>query len=138
MKMNKFNYQGRGLERFFGPLEAKVMEVIWSRLEAVTIKEVNAKISEDKRMSFNTIMTVMNRLVDKGVLQKKLQGKSYVYSPVLTKEQFLEEQSKELSYDLVKEFGSRAVAHMIDAMEQVDPDLLDQLEKQIKQWKKDR
>ncbi|GIO52994.1 BlaI/MecI/CopY family transcriptional regulator [Paenibacillus cellulositrophicus] len=138
MKMNKFNYQGRGLERFFGPLEAKVMDVIWSRLEAVTIKEVNAKISEDKPMSFNTIMTVMNRLVDKGILQKKLQGKSYVYSPVLTKEQFLEEQSKELSYDLVKEFGSRAVAHMIDAMEQVDPDLLDQLEKQIKQWKKDR
>lgn len=138
MKMNKFNYQGRGLERFFGPLEAKVMDVIWSRLEAVTIKEVNAKISEEKPMSFNTIMTVMNRLVDKGVLQKKLQGKSYVYSPVLTKEQFLEEQSKELSYDLVKEFGSRAVAHMIDAMEQVDPDLLDQLEKQIKQWKKDR
>ncbi|KAF9121325.1 hypothetical protein BGX30_002658 [Mortierella sp. GBA39] len=136
--MNKFNYQGRGLERFFGPLEAKVMDVIWSRLEAVTIKEVNAKISEDKPMSFNTIMTVMNRLVDKGILQKKLQGKSYVYSPVLTKEQFLEEQSKELSYDLVKEFGSRAVAHMIDAMEQVDPDLLDQLEKQIKQWKKDR
>ncbi|MEK5641817.1 transcriptional regulator [Paenibacillus rhizosphaerae] len=138
MKMNKFNYQGRGLERFFGPLEAKVMDVIWSRLEAVTIKQVNAKISEDKPMSFNTIMTVMNRLVDKGILQKKLQGKSYVYSPVLTKEQFLEEQSKELSYDLVKEFGSRAVAHMIDAMEQVDPDLLDQLEKQIKQWKKDR
>lgn len=138
MKMNKFNYQGRGLERFFGPLEAKVMDVIWSRLEAVTIKEVNAKISEDKPMSFNTIMTVMNRLVDKGILQKKLQVKSYVYSPVLTKEQFLEEQSKELSYDLVKEFGSRAVAHMIDAMEQVDPDLLDQLEKQIKQWKKDR
>lgn len=138
MKMNKFNYQGRGLERFFGPLEAKVMDVIWSRLKAVTIKEVNAKISEDKPMSFNTIMTVMNRLVDKGILQKKLQGKSYVYSPVLTKEQFLEEQSKELSYDLVKEFGSRAVAHMIDAMEQVDPDLLDQLEKQIKQWKKDR
>ncbi|MBB3125703.1 putative transcriptional regulator [Paenibacillus rhizosphaerae] len=138
MKMNKFNYQGQGLERFFGPLEAKIMDVIWSRLEAVTIKEVNAKISEDKPMSFNTIMTVMNRLVDKGVLQKKLQGKSYVYSPVLTKEQFLEEQSKELSYDLVKEFGSRAVAHMIDAMEQVDPDLLDQLEKQIKQWKKDR
>ncbi|WP_163877176.1 BlaI/MecI/CopY family transcriptional regulator [Paenibacillus favisporus] len=138
MKMNKFNYQGRGLERFFGPLEAKVMDVIWSRLEAVTIKEVNAKISEDKPMSFNTIMTVMNRLVDKGILQKKLQGKSYVYSPVLTKEQFLEEQSKELSYDLVKEFGSRAVAHMIDAMEQVDPDLLDQLEKQIEQWKKDR
>lgn len=138
MKMNKFNYQGRGLERFFGPLEAKVMDVIWSRLGAVTIKEVNAKISEDKPMSFNTIMTVMNRLVDKGILQKKLQGKSYVYSPVLTKEQFLEEQSKELSYDLVKEFGSRAVAHMIDAMEQVDPDLLDQLEKQIKQWKKDR
>ncbi|MEF2964797.1 BlaI/MecI/CopY family transcriptional regulator [Paenibacillus sp. M1] len=138
MKMNTFKYQGSGLERFFGPLEAKVMEVIWARTEPTTIKEVNARISADKPMSFNTIMTVMNRLVDKGILQKKQQAKSYVYSAVITKERFLEEQSKELSYDLVKEFGSLAVTHMIDAMEQVDPELLNQLEQQIQQWKKDR
>nr|WP_211093684.1 BlaI/MecI/CopY family transcriptional regulator [Cohnella fermenti] len=136
--MNSFKFQGNGLERFFGPLEARVMEAIWSRTEPPTIKEVNAVVSEDKRMSFNTIMTVMNRLVDKGVLQKKLQTKSYVYTAVLSKEQFLEEQSKELSYDLVKEFGSLAVTHMLDAMEQVDPDLLTQLERQIEQLKKDR
>ncbi|WP_407669848.1 BlaI/MecI/CopY family transcriptional regulator [Paenibacillus albus] len=138
MKMNSFKYQGNGLGRFFGPLEVKVMDAIWSRPEPSTIKEVNAIVSEDKPMSFNTIMTVMNRLVDKGVLKKKLQSKSYVYSAVLSKERFLEEQSKELSYDLVKEFGSLAVTHMLDAMEQVDPDLLKQLERQIEQWKKDR
>ncbi|AZN43622.1 BlaI/MecI/CopY family transcriptional regulator [Paenibacillus albus] len=136
--MNSFKYQGNGLGRFFGPLEVKVMDAIWSRPEPSTIKEVNAIVSEDKPMSFNTIMTVMNRLVDKGVLKKKLQSKSYVYSAVLSKERFLEEQSKELSYDLVKEFGSLAVTHMLDAMEQVDPDLLKQLERQIEQWKKDR
>ncbi|QKS46459.1 BlaI/MecI/CopY family transcriptional regulator [Paenibacillus cellulosilyticus] len=136
--MNSFKFQGNGLGRFFGPLEAKVMEAIWSLEKPSTIKEVNTVVSEDKPMSFNTIMTVMNRLVDKGVLQKKLQSKSYVYCAVLSKERFLEEQSKELSYDLVKEFGSLAVTHMLDAMEQVDPDLLKQLERQIEQWKKDR
>lgn len=138
MKMNSFKFQGSGLSRFFGPLEAKIMDAIWSRAEPVTIKEVNAVISEDKPMSFNTIMTVMNRLVNKGILQRKLLSKTYAYSAVVTKEQFLEKQSKELSYDLVKEFGSLAVTHMIDAMEQVDPELLHQLERQIRQWKKDR
>ncbi|WP_040952746.1 BlaI/MecI/CopY family transcriptional regulator [Gorillibacterium massiliense] len=138
MRVNTFKFQGSGLNRFFGPLEAKVMEVIWSEAQPVTIKEVNAKINEEKTMSFNTIMTVMNRLVDKGILQKKLSEKSYKYSAVATKEQFLEEQSKELSYDLVKEFGSLAVTHLVDAMEQVDPELLKQLERQIEKWKEEQ
>lgn len=138
MKRSGFKYGGNGLSRFFGPLEAKIMEVIWSRPAPLTIKEVNAKISEDKPMSFNTIMTVMNRLVDKGILEKKPQAKHYEYNAVVTKERFLETKSKELSLDLVKEFGPLAVTHMIDAMEQVDPELLEQLERQIKQWKKDR
>lgn len=138
MKLQNFKFQGSGLERFFGPLEAKIMTVLWDAPDELTIKEVQQALNRDREMSFNTVMTVMNRLVDKGVLAKKSVSKSYRYRPVMSREEFLEAQSKELTFELVQEFGSRAVAHMVDALEQVDPELLDQLERQLKQLKKER
>lgn len=138
MKLQNFKYEGSGLQRFFGPLETRILEAIWEAQEPSTIKEVQDKLGRDKPMSFNTVMTVMNRLVDKGVLLKSSAARSYRYRAVMSKEEFLETQSKELTLDLVQEFGPLAVAHMVDAVEQVDPQLLDELERKIQQIKKDR
>ncbi|MCY9661460.1 BlaI/MecI/CopY family transcriptional regulator [Paenibacillus chondroitinus] len=139
MKMQNFKYEGSGLNRFFGPLEAKIMEILWNSIEEMTIKDVQQKLDNDsKANNFNTVMTVMNRLVDKGILQKKALARSYQYSPVVTREAFMEAQSKELTLDLIEEFGSLAVTHMVDALDKVDPGLLDQLEQKIKEMKKDR
>ncbi|MEC0229141.1 BlaI/MecI/CopY family transcriptional regulator [Paenibacillus alba] len=138
MKMQNFKYEGSGLNRFFGPLEAKIMEILWGTSAEMTIKDVQIKLDQDKAINFNTVMTVMNRLVDKGILQKKSVIRSFMYRPVVTREQFMETQSKELTFDLIEEFGSLAVTHMVDALDKVDPDLLDKLEQQIKELKKDR
>ncbi|OPH53315.1 transcriptional regulator [Paenibacillus ferrarius] len=138
MKMQNFKYEGTGLNRFFGPLEAKIMEILWGTSAELTIKDVQIKLDQDKAINFNTVMTVMNRLVDKGILQKKSVTRSFMYRPVVTREQFMETQSKELTFDLIEEFGSLAVTHMVDALDKVDPDLLDKLEQQIKELKKDR
>ena len=50
----------------------------------------------------------------------------------------METQSKELTYDLIEQFGSLAVTHMVDALDKVDPELLDQLEQHILLLKRDR
>ncbi|MGO4271060.1 BlaI/MecI/CopY family transcriptional regulator [Paenibacillus sp. TAF58] len=138
MKMQNFKYKGSGLNRFFGPLEAKIMEVLWTNSLEMTIKDVQQKLDQAKIINFNTVMTVMNRLVDKGILQKKSVVRSFKYKPVVTRDEFMETQSKELTFDLIEEFGSLAVTHMVDALDKVDPDLLDQLEQKIKEIKKDR
>lgn len=138
MKMQNFKYEGSGLNRFFGPLEAKIMEILWTNSLEMTIKDVQQKLDQDKNINFNTVMTVMNRLVVKGILQKKSVVRSFKYKPVVTRDEFMETQSKELTFDLIEEFGSLAVTHMVDALDKVDPDLLDKLEQKIKDIKKDR
>lgn len=137
MKIRKFNVHERGLNRFFGPLEAKIMHVLWNGPE-ITIKDVQARLERDKIINFNTVMTVMNRLVEKGILTKRTVGRTSLYKPLLSKEHFMENQSKELTYELIEEFGPLVVNHMIDALEEADPDLLEQLEQKIKSIKKDR
>ncbi|NQX63113.1 BlaI/MecI/CopY family transcriptional regulator [Paenibacillus qinlingensis] len=138
MKMQNFKLKESGLNRFFGPLESKIMEILWTSSSEMTIKDVQQKLDEDKAINFNTVMTVMNRLVDKKILEKRSVVRSFHYKPVVTIEEFMDTQSKELTYDLIEQFGSLAVTHMVDALDKVDPELLDQLEQHILLLKRDR
>ena len=112
------------------------MDVLWSR-PGSSIREVQTALEQDRDVNFNTVMTVMNRLVDKGLLSKSQKGRTSLYHPVQSKEQFMNDQSKELSHELVDEFGALAVTHMLDALEDVDASLIERLEQKIKEWKKE-
>lgn len=136
VKIRKFNIQESGLNRFFGPLESKIMDILWCQ-EDMTIKEVQAVLEKEKPTNFNTVMTVMNRLVEKEILQKKLIGRSSYYKPVQSREDFINTQSKEMTHELMDEFGSVVVSHMLDALEDVDAELVKKLELKIKELKKD-
>ena len=138
MRINKFKVHEKGLNRFFGPLEAKIMELLWEKDE-LSRKKVQLYLEPDKTVSFNTVMTVMNRLTDKGFLQKRHEGRTSLYSPILTRDDFLNKQSKELTHELMDEFGSSVVVnHMLDALQNVDEGLVAKLEQKIKDLKKDR
>ena len=135
MKIRKFKLNESGLNRFFGPLEAKIMDVLWNDVE-MTIKDVQQVLEREKSTNFNTVMTVMNRLVDKEILCKRMEGRSFLYKPVLSREEFLTTQSKEMTNELMDEFGSVVVSHMLDALEDVDDALVAKLEQKIKELKK--
>ena len=135
MLIRKFKINESGLNRFFGPLEAKIMDILWNDVE-MTIKDVQQVLDKEKMTNFNTVMTVMNRLVEKGILEKRAEGRSSLYKPVQSRVEFLSQQSKEMTNELMDEFGNVVVSHMLDALEDVDDDLVAKLEQKIKELKK--
>lgn len=137
MTIKNFRYDQVGLNRFFGPLEAKIMETLWNGNE-MSIKEVQQTIEKEKAINFNTVMTVMNRLVEKSVLQKRHEGRTSYYKPIKTKEEFIDEQSKKLTENLLDEFGGVVVNHMLDTLHEVDQSLIEKLEQKLEQLKKGR
>ncbi|MFJ7309304.1 BlaI/MecI/CopY family transcriptional regulator [Peribacillus frigoritolerans] len=136
MNIKNFKYDEVGLNRFFGPLEANIMEYLWDKDEQ-SIKAVQQSLELDKPINFNTVMTVMNRLVDKGILEKRSEGRLSLFRPVQSKEEFFEEQSKKLTENLLDEFGGAIISHMLDAMKDVDQGLIEKLEQKIQSLKKD-
>ena len=136
MRIRKFNINESGLNRFFGPLESKIMDILWNDVE-MTIKEVQQVLEKEKSTNFNTVMTVMNRLIEKGILQKRTEGRSFLYKPVFSRVEFLNTQSKEMTNELMDEFGTVVVSHMLDALEVADDDLVAKLEQKIKELKRD-
>ena len=87
MKIQKFNRNESGLNRFFGPLEAKILDILWNDVE-MTIKDVQQMLDKEKATNFNTVMTVMNRLVEKGILQKRVEGRSSLFKPFKREKNF--------------------------------------------------
>ncbi|MBB4825262.1 putative transcriptional regulator [Sporosarcina luteola] len=135
LRVRNFKLNESGLTRFFGPLEAKIMDILWNA-EELTIREVQQVLNREKMTNFNTVMTVMNRLVEKKILQKRTVGRSSLYKPVQSRMQFLNSQSKEMTNELMDEFGNVVVSHMLDALEEADNELVAKLERKIQELKK--
>ncbi|MFE6506316.1 BlaI/MecI/CopY family transcriptional regulator [Nocardioides sp. NPDC057767] len=71
--------------RQFGHLEAKVMDRLWSADRPLTVREVHALLPTDRQRAYTTVMTVMDKLFRKGVLERELDGKAYRYRPVASR-----------------------------------------------------
>ncbi len=65
---------------FRGDLQAEVMEAVWKLGEA-KVEDVRAQQPARRRSAYNTVQTVMNRLVERGLLERSRQGNAYLYRP---------------------------------------------------------
>ena len=54
------------------------MRVVWELGEA-TVDDVRAEQAEDQRLAYTTVQTAMNRLLDRGLLDRERRGKAFVY-----------------------------------------------------------
>jgi predicted transcriptional regulator len=108
----------RGLARLFGELEARIMETIWS-LDKATVRDICHHLGEN--CNYKTIMTVANRLVTKGALERRRCGRAYVYRSVEPRDAFLENVSREMAVGLMEDFGAPAIAGFVDAVNDVAP-----------------
>lgn len=108
-----------------GPLETRIMDVVWETGEA-TVSSVIRELGE-QAPAYTTVMTVMARLADKGLLNRTLLGKAHVYRPTRSRSEHLQHLSEEAVRRVLREHGQSAIAHFLQEMEKVDPARLKQL-----------
>ena len=105
----KFNPQQTGLTMVLGPLESEIMQVVW-RLSRATVtdvhRELQAGATSRREMAYTTVMTTMSRLAEKNVLrrEKPVGQVSFVYSPSLEQEEFVNLVVKNVMDSLVTQF----------------------------------
>jgi predicted transcriptional regulator len=119
-----------GLARVFGDLEAAVMGAVWA-LDEPTVGAVCTYLGAGA--NYKTVTTVMNRLVAKQVLGRRRVGRVFIYAAVDSREAFMESVSRRLFEGLVQDFGAAALAPFVDAVDAVDPALLDSLERLVRE-----
>ncbi len=117
--VNKLKRVRRGEDKFLGSLEAQVMDRVWSRGSA-TVRQIVDDLARSRQLAYTTVMTIMTRLHEKGLLRRSRDGKTFVYRPALSREQFRARLSRDIVRAVVAEFGDVALAQFVAALDDVD------------------
>ncbi len=121
--MNKKQVTGKVL----GELESGIMEIVWHQKSTISVKDVTEVLSKKRRIAYTTVMTIMARLVDKGVLVRRLSGTSYLYKPKVSKEQFIAKAVHGIFSSAVSALGEEVLAHFIKEVQKINPKKRQQL-----------
>ena len=109
--MNKENI------KILGELESEIMEIVWQQ-ELSTVRSVLLELEKIRKIAYTTVMTVMARLHDKGVLKRKMdKNGAFVYAPIKDKKSFLAKASEKIIKNFLNEYGDVAVAQFINIIE---------------------
>lgn len=115
--------------RPLGELEAAVLSVLWASSAPLSVREVLAGVRRRPPLAYTTVLTVLDRLHDKGLVEREKEGKAFLYRPRVTREAWLGEQAaRALTAAGATSAPSDAVLMaFLDSAERADPALLDQL-----------
>ena len=117
----------KGLELRLHDLEATIMDVVWSkRLSSFAVGDVLAILEKQRDIAYTTVMTTVTRLYETGILQRERDGKRYLYSPKLTREEFMESTAREVLDEAVG--GHQAMAMLAEKVSEASAGELDDLE----------
>ncbi|HKV28141.1 MAG TPA: BlaI/MecI/CopY family transcriptional regulator [Candidatus Acidoferrales bacterium] len=127
-----------GLQQFaLGHLEISVMEILWSRGES-SVRDVIHQLP--RTLAYTTVMTTLDRLYKKNLLERRKSERAFLYSPRLSRGEW----ERKRAGDLVAGFlagpqPSRdlLVSCLVEAVGQYDKALLDALEKKIRTKRKE-
>jgi len=68
------------------PLELDCMNTLWPMGQG-TVREIRDQLAARRPRAYTTIMTIMDRLARKGVVERRKLGRAYVYRPNLSAEE---------------------------------------------------
>ncbi|HXX46018.1 MAG TPA: BlaI/MecI/CopY family transcriptional regulator [Candidatus Acidoferrales bacterium] len=68
------------------PLELECMNTLWPLGEA-TVREIRDQLAPRRARAYTTIMTIMDRLARKGVVERRKSGRAYIYRARLAAEE---------------------------------------------------
>jgi predicted transcriptional regulator len=69
------------LQTAFGALEREVLGVLWAEGH-LAVRDVQARLC--RAAAYTTVMTTLDRLYKKGILQRRQDGRAFVYAAALT------------------------------------------------------
>lgn len=144
--LSQYNLEGKQLEAFLGPLEAAIIETIWNtKKRPITVREVLEQLKKKKPVAYTTVMNTMDRLYEKGILDRQIQkGKGgtylyYAYWPKLEEQNFKENAVRQVLNSLLENFDELVTSCLVEKAATDDKQLealKEKIEKTLQEKKK--
>jgi predicted transcriptional regulator len=131
VNIRQFDLDAQGLGRVVGDLQARILEAIWID-QPRTVRDIAALLEGEHHPK--SVMTVMNRMVEKGLLRRERQGRAYLYRATMDREAFMAGVARQVLDGLLADFRRPTLAHFVEA---ADADQLAELEALIRRRRRD-
>ena len=104
------------------PLETLIMNVLWDESPAA-VKQVQERLTSVKPMAYNTVLTIMRILRDKGFVVSEREGRSDLYRPVVTREDMGRRSLGEVIDSFFSGSAEALVSQLLDGQSLSDEEL---------------
>jgi len=121
-----------GLAKVLGDLEARVMRAVWDLGRPSPARAVYEVVIREHDVALLTVITVLNKLVDKGLLTRAKRDDLLHFQPRLSEEEFMAHASRRVVKGVLS-FGPDVVAaSLVDVLAERDPERLAELGRLIR------
>ena len=119
---------GPAIEHVLGPLGGAIVRIVIEERES-TVASVRAALqaSTSRQLAYTTVMTVLGRLYEKGILRRTRVGRGYVYRPAAEEAQLVDALSRRAVDDVLDRYGTTAMRQFAERLQDLDPALRSQL-----------
>jgi predicted transcriptional regulator len=121
-----------GLAKVLGDLEARVLQTIWDLGTPAPARVVHERVVEAHPVAALTVITVLNKLVDKRVLERHKQHDLYHYSARMSEAEFVAHASRRVVEGILSFQPEAVAASMIDVLAEREPEQLAELARLIR------
>lgn len=118
-----------------GDLEYAILALLWE-LRVASVRELHERIGAGH--VYTTTAKVVDRLREKGLIARRRQGGAFVYSPAVERSVVERGRARHLVGRLLGRGPHSAVAALVEAVDDIDPGLLEELERAIRRKKRSR
>jgi BlaI family penicillinase repressor len=114
--------------------ELEILKVLWDR-GPLTVREVLTELNQSRVRAYTSVMSLMNIMTDKGLLERTPQGRAFLYRPTQEREETLGTLVQDLLGKAFEGSASSLVAHMLD-QSQPSPAELDAIRKTLEAYER--
>jgi predicted transcriptional regulator len=118
-----------------GETQGQIMAALW-RVGSGTVEQVREELPTRYQGAYNTVQTVLNRLTERGLLEREREGRGFVYRPKLTEAEYLSGSIRRTLAGASSDARQAALANIIGGLRPEELSALEDLARQAREARK--
>lgn len=127
-----------GVAKVLGDLEARLLNVAWQLDVPATARTIHETVIEAHDVALLTVVTVLNKLVEKRILTRRKMGGVLHYAVAIGPAEFHDFVSRRMVEGVIDFAPERLAACFVDVLAERDPAQLDHLAKLVAEARRRR
>ena len=115
-RWHEFRPDEKGIEKVLGPLESQIMQIMWDEKISMARDVYEIMRKKDKNTRRSTISIMMNRLCERGLLERRADtgkgGERFIYTVRISREEFSHAVVSKVMRGLLESFEGATVKYV--------------------------